>query len=29
VDLRIGGDADIGFLLFLIGFQIEMSCLVL
>jgi hypothetical protein len=28
VDLHIGGDADIGFLLLLIGFQIELSCLV-
>jgi hypothetical protein len=28
VDLRVGGDADIGFLLILIGFQIELSCLV-
>jgi hypothetical protein len=28
VNLRIGGDADIDFLLFLTDFQIELSCLV-
>jgi hypothetical protein len=26
VNLRIGGDAGVGFLMFFIGFQIQLSC---